>query len=75
MNDIIEGLVIFSLLYGLSGWIFHLIFITMSLRSKTKGLIEIYYNKWKELYPEIILMICLIIFNIIILILFIRGIY
>ena len=71
MTDIIFRLVVFALIMGVSGWIVHLFFILMSLFSKKKGLIEIYYNKYHELYPEIIVMIVLIVFEILVLLQFV----
>jgi len=65
MVDIVMGLVGFALIYGTCGWIVHLVFILLSLRSEQRGLIEVYYNKYKELYPEIVLIAGLVIFEII----------
>ena len=59
-------LVVFAVIMGIAGWIVHLIFILASLKSKKKGLIEIYYNQYHELYPEIILIIIILLFQIVI---------
>ena len=72
MVDIIIGLVVFALIYGVVGWIIHLFFILMSLRSETKGMLELYYNRYKELYPEIVLIAGLVIFEIIGLIIYVN---
>ena len=60
--------IVFALIMGIAGWICHLIFILMSLRSKPKGLIEIYYNKYHELYPEILMIVGLLVFMCVVLI-------
>lgn len=54
------------LLFGLVGWFIHLIFIVYAIANK--GVIEINYNHYKEMYVELIIMIILFILTIIALI-------
>lgn len=54
------------LLFGLVGWFIHLVFIIYAITNK--GIIEINYNAYKEMYPELIIMVILFILNIIALI-------
>ena len=54
------------LLFGLVGWFIHLIFIAFAITNK--GIIEINYNHYKEMYPELIIMGLLFVLTVIALI-------
>ena len=58
MNPII----IVALVFGVAGWFIHLVFIAFAIANK--GKIEINYNYYKEMYPELIIMIFIFILTI-----------
>ena len=57
-----EILGIIMLVFGVAGWFIHLVFITFAIINK--GVIEINYNRYKEMYPELIIMFFIFILTI-----------
>ena len=63
----IDGLVLFGVLIGFTGWIIHYIFIITAMFSKEKWSILVDYNKYHEGILEFIMIIIIIWIYIIIL--------
>jgi hypothetical protein len=61
-------LAIVMLVFGASGWFIHLVFIAYAIANK--GVIEIDYNHYKEMYIELVIMIFIFILTIYALIIF-----
>ncbi|GAH74316.1 unnamed protein product [marine sediment metagenome] len=59
-----ELIIILTLVFGVVGWSLHLFFISISLLSKPKFTLEIDYNRFKEGYFEVIIIVILIFMSI-----------
>ena len=55
-------IVIVMLVFGAAGWFIHLVFSAFSIANK--GKIEVNYNYYKEMYPELIIIIFIFILTI-----------